>query len=162
MAFVTTMATSLGGRWFDEHWKPQFNPPAWKETLETYLDLMKNYGRPGASSNGFNENLALFQSGKCGMWVDATVAASFVSNPKDSKVANDVAFAQAPCGTTCKNANWLWAWALAVPASSKQQEAAEKFIAWATGKSYLDLVADKDGWPNVPPATPKSPYSHPQ
>jgi sorbitol/mannitol transport system substrate-binding protein len=162
MAFLTTMANSFGGRWFDEHWKPQFNTPAWKQTLETYLDLMKNYGPPGASSNGFNENLALFQSGKCGMWVDATVAASFVSNPKDSKVAADVAFAQAPCGTTCKNANWLWAWSLAVPAGSKQQEAAEKFIAWATGKSYLDLVAQKDGWANVPPGTRKSLYANPE
>jgi len=162
MAFLTTMANSFGGRWFDEHWKPEFNGPAWKKTLETYLDLMKNYGPPGATSNGFNENLALFQSGKCGMWVDATVAASFVSNPKDSKVANDVAFAQAPCGTTCKNANWLWAWSLAIPAGSKQQGAAEKFIAWATGKSYLDLVAAKDGWANVPPGTRKSLYANPE
>ena len=162
MAFLTTMANSFGGRWFDEHWKPQFNGPEWKQTLATYLDLMKNYGPPGASSNGFNENLALFQSGKCGMWIDATVAASFVSNPKDSKVADKVAFAPAPCGTTCKNANWLWAWALAIPASSKQQEAAEKFIAWATGKGYLDLVAAKDGWANVPPGTRKSLYDNPE
>lgn len=162
MAFLTTMANSYGGRWFDEHWKAQFNTPAWKQTLETYLDLMKNYGPPGASSNGFNENLALFQSGKCGMWVDATVAASFVSNPKDSKVASDVAFAQAPCGTTCKNANWLWAWSLAVPAGSKQTEAAEKFISWATDKAYLNLVAEKDGWANVPPGTRKSLYDNPE
>jgi sorbitol/mannitol transport system substrate-binding protein len=41
-----------------------------------YVDLLKKYGPPGAA-NGFNENLALF-NGKCGMWIDATVAASFV------------------------------------------------------------------------------------
>ncbi|MBV9755527.1 MAG: extracellular solute-binding protein, partial [Alphaproteobacteria bacterium] len=76
--------------------------------------------------------------------------------------ADKVAFAPAPCGTTCKNANWLWAWALAIPASSKQQEAAEKFIAWATGKGYLDLVAAKDGWANVPPGTRKSLYANPE
>jgi sorbitol/mannitol transport system substrate-binding protein len=162
MAFLTTMANSFGGRFFDEHWKPEFNGPEWKKTLEVYLDLMKNYGPPGASSNGFNENLALFQSGKCGMWVDATVAASFVSDPKQSKVADKVAFAPAPCGTTCKNAHWLWSWALAIPASSKQQDAAEKFIAWATGKGYIDLVAAKDGWANVPPGTRKSLYANPE
>ena len=98
---------------------------------------MKNYGPPGASSNGFNENLALFNSGKCGMWVDATVAASFVSDPKQSKVADQVGFAPAPCEVTCKGANWLWAWSLAIPAGSQKVEAAEKFIAWATGKEYL-------------------------
>ena len=162
MAFLTTMANSFGGRFFDEHWKPEFNGPEWKKTLETYLDLMKNYGPPGASSNGFNENLALFQSGKCGMWVDATVAASFISDPKQSKVADKVAFAPAPCGTTCKNAHWLWSWALAIPASSKHQEAAEKFIAWATDKGYIDLVAAKDGWANVPPGTRKSLYANPE
>ncbi|HUK00247.1 MAG TPA: sugar ABC transporter substrate-binding protein [Stellaceae bacterium] len=158
MAFLTTMANSYGGRWFDEKWEPEFTGPEWKTTLNTYLELMKKDGPPGASSNGFNENLALFQGGKCGMWIDATVAASFVSDPKQSKVANDVGFAPAPCGTTCKNANWLWSWALAIPSSSKKTADAEKFVAWATGKEYLKLVAAKDGWANVPPGTRKSLY----
>jgi sorbitol/mannitol transport system substrate-binding protein len=33
-------------------------------TLKFYVDLMKEAGPPGASSNGFNENLALFQTGQ--------------------------------------------------------------------------------------------------
>ena len=84
MAFLTATANSFGARWFDEKWAPQFDQPEWKATLQFYVDLMKDAGPAGASSNGFNENLALFQQGKCGMWIDATVAASFVSNPKDS------------------------------------------------------------------------------
>jgi sorbitol/mannitol transport system substrate-binding protein len=160
MAFLTTMANSYGARWFNEKWEPEFTGPEWKTALETYLDLMKNYGPPGASSNGFNENLALFQGGKCGMWIDATVAASFVSDPKQSKVATEVGFAPAPCGTTCKNANWLWSWALAIPSSSKKIDAAEKFLAWSTGKEYIELVASKDGWASVPPGTRKSLYAN--
>jgi sorbitol/mannitol transport system substrate-binding protein len=58
MAFLTTMANSYSGRWFNEKWEPEFTGPEWKTTLETYLDLMKNYGPPDASSNGYNENLA--------------------------------------------------------------------------------------------------------
>ena len=57
---------------------------------------MKADGPPGASSNGFNENLALFNAGKCGMWIDATVAATFVTDPAQSKVADKVGFALAP------------------------------------------------------------------
>ena len=57
---------------------------------------MKADGPPGASSNGFNENLALFNDGKCGMWIDATVAAGFVTDPKQSKVPDKVGFALAP------------------------------------------------------------------
>ncbi|HSY89711.1 MAG TPA: sugar ABC transporter substrate-binding protein [Verrucomicrobiae bacterium] len=160
MAFLTTLANAFGGRWFNEQWKPEFDGPEWKAALTFYVDLMKNYGPPGASSNGFNENLALFDSGKCGMWVDATVAASFVSDPKQSKVADQVGFAPAPCEVTCKGANWLWAWSLAVPSGSQKVEAAEKFIAWATGKEYLQLVAAKQGWANVPPGTRKSLYEN--
>jgi sorbitol/mannitol transport system substrate-binding protein len=160
MAFLTTLANAFGGRWFNEQWKPEFDGPEWKAALTFYVDLMKNYGPPGASSNGFNENLALFNSGKCGMWVDATVAASFVSDPKQSKVADQVGFAPAPCEVTCKGANWLWAWSLAIPAGSQKVEAAEKFIAWATGKEYLELVAAKEGWANVPPGTRKSLYAN--
>ena len=162
MALLTAMANSFGARWFDEKWKPEFDGPEWKKTLTFYVDLMKAAGPPGASTNGFNENLALFNAGKCGMWIDATVAASFVSNPKESRVADRVGFALAPTAGLGKGANWLWAWTLAVPAGSKKADAAEKFIAWATSKDYIALVASKEGWANVPPGTRKSLYSNPE
>ncbi|SMF65722.1 sorbitol-binding protein /mannitol-binding protein [Tistlia consotensis] len=161
MAFLTAMSNSFGARWFDMKWQPQFDGKAWKDTLKFYVDLMHDAGPPGASSNGFNENLALFQSGKCGMWIDATVAASFVSDPKESKVADKVGFALAPDRGLGKRANWLWAWSLAIPSGSNKKAAAEKFIAWATSKDYLKLVASKDGWANVPPGTRKSLYDNP-
>ena len=160
MAFLTATANSFGARWFDENWEPQFDQPAWKDTLTFYIDLMKDAGPPGASSNGFNENLALFQTGKCGMWIDATVAASFVTNPDESQVADKVGFALAPDNGLGKRGNWLWAWSLAVPAGSEKVDAAQKFIAWATGKDYAKLVASKEGWANVPPGTRKSLYDN--
>jgi sorbitol/mannitol transport system substrate-binding protein len=123
---------------------------------------MNDAGPPGASSNGFNENLALFQTGKCGMWIDATVAASFVTNPADSTVADQVGFALAPDNGLGKRGNWLWAWTLAIPAGSQKLEAAEKFVSWATSKEYLELVAAKEGWANVPPGTRTSLYENPE
>ena len=160
MAFLSAMANSFGASWFDMQWKPQFNTDAWKKTLTTYLGLMKDAGPPGASSNGFNENLALFQTGKCAMWIDATVAASFVSNPAQSKVADKVGYALAPDTGLGKRSNWLWAWNLAIPASSKKGDAAQAFISWATSKEYLDLVAKEEGWANVPPGTRSSLYAN--
>jgi sorbitol/mannitol transport system substrate-binding protein len=162
MAFLTAMSNSFGARWFDENWKPQFDQPEWKDTLDFYVKLMNDAGPPGASSNGFNENLALFQTGKCGMWIDATVAASFVTNPKDSTVADKVGFALAPDKGLGKRSNWLWAWSLGIPAGTKKAEAAEKFVAWATSKHYTELVAEKEGWANVPPGTRKSLYDNPK
>ncbi len=159
MAFLTAMSNSFGARWFDENWVPQFDQPEWKATLDTYLHLMNEYGPPGASNNGFNENLTLFQQGKCGMWIDATVAASFVTG-KDSTVAEHVGFALAPDNGLGKRGNWLWAWSLAIPSSSQKQDAAKTFIDWATNKNYLALVASKEGWANVPPGTRTSLYSN--
>ncbi len=161
MAFLTAMSNAFGARWFDEDWNPQFDGEAWANTLNYYVDLMNDAGPPGASANGFNENLALFQTGRCGMWIDATVAASFVTNPEDSSVADSVGFALAPDTGLGKRSNWLWAWSLAIPAGSAKVEAAKKFIAWATSKAYLELVASNEGWANVPPGTRTSLYMNP-
>jgi sorbitol/mannitol transport system substrate-binding protein len=161
MAFLTATANSFGARWFDDKWNAQFNTPEWKATLDYYVPLMKADGPPGASSNGFNENLALFSAGKCGMWIDATVAASMVTS-KDSTVADKVGFALAPDNGLGKRGNWLWAWSLAIPAGSTKVADAEKFISWATSKHYTELVASKEGWPNVPPGTRTSLYMNPE
>ena len=160
MAFITTVANSFGARWFDEDWTPQLDSPEWMEAVTFYNDLLANYGPPGASTNGFNENLSLFQQGKCGMWIDATVAASFVTNPDESTVADKVGFALAPDTGLGKRANWLWAWALAIPAGTQQEEAAKAFVNWATSKEYLALVAENEGWANVPPGSRTSLYEN--
>ncbi|WP_315918489.1 sugar ABC transporter substrate-binding protein [Mesorhizobium sp. SP-1A] len=162
MAFLTAMDNSFGGRWFDEKWQPQFDQPEWKKTMDFYVKLMKDAGPEGASSNGFNENLTLFQQGKCGMWIDATVAASFVSDPKNSTVADKVGYAIFPDEGTSNHGNWLWSWNLAIPASSQKAASAEKFVAWATDKAYTELVASKEGWASAPPGTRTSLYKNPE
>jgi sorbitol/mannitol transport system substrate-binding protein len=162
MALITAMSNSFGARWFDENWQPQFDTQEWHDTLQYYVDVMAESGPPGASANGFNENLALFQTGKCGMWIDATVAGSFVTNEKDSAVADKVGFALAPDKGLGKRGNWLWAWTLAIPASSEKSAAAQKFISWATSKDYSALVAKNKGWAKVPPGTRASLYNNPE
>ena len=160
MALLTAMANSYGARWFDENWQPQFDSDAWASTLNDYLMLLKNYGPPDAASNGYAENLALFQNGKCGIWIDATVAASSVTNAGQSKVADKVGFALAPDNGLGKRSNWLWVWALAISAGSENQDAARKFVAWATSGEFTELIAEWEGWANVPPGTRASLYAN--
>ncbi len=161
-AFITVTGNSFGARWFDEDWNAQFDQPEWKEALTFFVDMMQESGPTGYATNGFNENLNLFQQGKCGMWIDATVAASFVTNPDDSTVADKVGFALAPNSEGVdKKANWLWAWALAVPAGTQKEAAAKAFIEWATSKDYIELVAENEGWANVPPGARTSLYENP-
>src|SRR5258707_939857 len=105
---------------------------------------------------------APYNAGKWGMWMDATIAAWFVSDPAQGRVADKGVFAQAPTAVTPKGANWLWAWALAIPAGSKHTDAAQKFIAWATSKEYIKLVAQEKGWASVPTGTRNSTYTTPE
>ena len=158
MAFVTSLVDTFGGQWFDASWKTTIDTPEWKKALAFYDDLMKESGPPGATSNGFNENLALFASGKCAMWIDATVAAGLLYDPKQSQVSDKIAFAPMPVGDYKGGPTWLWSWNLGVPASSKQKDAARTFVTWATSKDYLALVAKENGWVAVPPGTRRSTY----
>ncbi|MEL6167701.1 MAG: sugar ABC transporter substrate-binding protein [Pseudomonadota bacterium] len=160
-AFITAMSNSFGARWFDMDWNAQFDTDPWKNTLEFFVGMMSESGPAGYATNGFNENLSLFQQGKCGMWIDATVAASFVTNPNDSTVADSVGFALAPDTGLGKRSNWLWAWALAIPAGTQQEAEAKQFIEWATSKDYIELVAANEGWANVPPGARTSLYENP-
>ena len=162
MAFVSTVVNTFGGRWFDENWKAQLDTPEWHKAVTFYSDLLKNDGPPGASSNGFNENLTLMSSGKCAMWIDATVAAGMLYNKAQSQVADKIGFAAAPVAVTPKGNHWLWSWSLAIPKTSKSQDAAKKFVTWATSKDYIQLAAKDEGWASVPPGTRKSTYANPE
>ena len=61
-------------------------------------------------------------------------------------MADKVGFALAPDNGMGKRSNWLWAWALAIPAGTQKEAAAKQFIEWATSNGYIELVASKEGW----------------
>jgi sorbitol/mannitol transport system substrate-binding protein len=163
MAYVDTLINTFGGTWFDMNWNPTLDTPEWKKAINFYVDLMKADGPPGASSNGFNENLTLFAGGKAAMWIDATSGGGPLYDKAQSQVSDKVAFASAPIAITPNGAHWLWSWAFAIPKAAKNAEAAEKFALWATSKTYIKLVADDpaQGWATVPPGTRKSTYDNP-
>lgn len=158
MAFVSTLVNTFGGRWFDEDWQPQLDSPEWQQAVGFYVDLLNDFGPPGASSNGFNENLALFSRGSCAIWVDATSAAGKLYD--DSDFSDRLGFAPAPVAETPKGSHWLWSWALAIPSTSENQQAARTFIQWATSREYVELVGETEGWTSVPPGTRESTYAN--
>ncbi|GGE62646.1 ABC transporter substrate-binding protein [Actibacterium pelagium] len=156
-AFITTIANSFGARWFDEEMRPDLDSVAWNAAINFYVDLLGNYGPPGSEGNSFNEILALYNEDKCGLWIDATIAASFLENP-------NVAYAQSPNAGNPVGANWLWAWAFAIPAGSPNADEAQKFIEWATSKDYVKAVGNHPefGWGSVPTGQRASTYDIPE
>ena len=158
MATITTVVNTFGGQWFNEEGVPQIDSPEWNEAITFYRDLATECGAPGLTGNSFNEILQLMSTGQAAIWVDATVAAGRLST---TEVAEDMAYALAPVGTVEKGNQWLWSWNLGIPSSSDSQEAAFKFLTWATSPAYAELVAEAEGWAAVPPGTRTSLYENP-
>jgi ABC-type glycerol-3-phosphate transport system substrate-binding protein len=161
MAFISTLVNTFGGSWFNAKWQPQLDSKAWHDAVTFYVNLMRRDGPPGASSNGFNENQALFSTGHCAMWIDATSGAGFIVDKSTSQVADKTGFAPAPIEVTPHGSHWFWAWALAIPKTSRQIATAKEFLTWATSQQYIDLVGKTDGWATVPPGTRQSTYVNP-
>ena len=162
IALFGTMVNSAGGRWFDEKWNPTIDTPEWRLALATYKDLLMHYGPPQPQEQDYVKNLQLFEGGHCGIWIDATVFAGTLLDPHQSTVSDKVGFAHAPVLRYEKGSQWLWCWALAIPASSRVQGEALKFIEWATSREYSELVGKREGWVNLPPGTRKSTYQDPR
>ncbi len=159
MAALDTVINTFGGQWYDMNWKAQLTSPAVTQAVNFYVNLVKNYGEPGASNDSFNQLLTLYGQGKCAMWYDATVAATSIASEFPSVYAQ-TGYAFAPTEKT-SSSGWLWSWALGIPQGTNDQGAAWKFISWATSKQYDTLVAQKYGWSAVPPGTRTSLYNNP-
>src|SRR5436190_3910727 len=51
----TTVVNTFGGSWFNMNWEPQLTSPATSKAVNFYVNLVKQYGEPGATSSGFTE-----------------------------------------------------------------------------------------------------------
>ncbi|MEU1178379.1 sugar ABC transporter substrate-binding protein [Streptomyces sp. NPDC005820] len=160
-ASLTTVVNTFGGTWFTKDWKAQVNSPEFKKATNFYVDLVRKHGEAGAPQAGFTECLNAMSQKKVAMWYDATSAAGSLEDPSSSKIAGHVGYAYAPTVAT-KSSGWLWSWAWAMPKTTKNADAASKFMLWASGKDYEKLVGEKLGWSRVPAGKRASTYEIPQ
>ncbi|MGW0632191.1 ABC transporter substrate-binding protein [Streptomyces sp. NPDC002758] len=158
---LTTMVNTFGGTWFTKDWKAQVNSPAFKKATNFYVNLVKRHGEAGAAQSGFTECLNAMSQKKVAMWYDATSAAGSLEDPSSSKIAGHVGYVYAPTAQT-KSSGWLWSWAWAMPKTTKNADAASKFMLWASSKKYEKLVGEKLGWARVPSGKRASTYAIPQ
>jgi sorbitol/mannitol transport system substrate-binding protein len=165
-ASLGTVVNTFGGTWWEANadgsiGKAQVNTGGFKEAFNFYTQLLKDAGEPDAANASFNECLTLMKDSKVAMWYDATVAAGILESA-DSPIKGKLAYALAPTKVT-KASGWLWSWALAMPAGTKNTEAAWKYMSWATSKEYIKLSATlKGGWAGIPPGSRTSTYAIPE
>ncbi|MFH8655201.1 ABC transporter substrate-binding protein [Streptomyces afghaniensis] len=158
---LTSMVNTFGGTWFTKDWKAQVNTGGFKEATKFYVDLVRKHGEAGAPQAGFTECLNALSQKKVAMWYDATSAAGSLEDPASSKIAGNVGYAYAPTVKT-DSSGWLWAWSWAMPKTTKNADAASKFMLWASSKKYENLVGEKLGWARVPAGKRASTYDIPQ
>ncbi|WP_051142682.1 ABC transporter substrate-binding protein [Gryllotalpicola ginsengisoli] len=159
IAPLTTVVNTMGGTWFDDDWNAQVTGAGFTKAANFYIDLVKKDGEKGAAQAGYTECLNDMTQGKAAMWYDATAAAGSLE-ASDSPVKGKIGYAAAPVDQT-KSSGWLYSWAWGIEKASKNQSDAEKFIEWASGPDYANLVAKKYGWAQVPPGTRTSLYENP-
>ena len=165
-ATLTTVVNTFGGTWWEAN--PDGTPGAarireqeFRDAVQFYVDLVQDAGQPDAAAHGYNECLSLYREGKVAMWYDATVAAGNLE-ADDSPVKGRNGYALAPTKVT-DAAGWLWSWALAIPASANDPDAAWEYISFATGKDYAAAAGERlpGGYAVIPPGTRRSTYDLP-
>lgn len=157
---LTTVVQTFGGNWYDGDWNATVDTPEWREAITFYKEMLDASGQSDPVSYSFNECLTALKEQKAAMWADASVAASILE-ADDSPVKGKMGYAHMPVMET-EESGWLWSWNLAIPTSTKHQEAAEDFVKWATSKEYIQLVGETLGWSLVPPGSRTSTYQIPE
>jgi sorbitol/mannitol transport system substrate-binding protein len=156
---LTTVVNTFGGTWFNKDWSPQLTAPGFKQATQFYVNLVRAHGEAGAPQAGFTECLNDMVQGNVAMWYDATSAAGSLE-ATDSPVKGKIGYAPAPVVQT-KSSGWLYAWSWSIQQASKKKENAWKFISWASGKDYENLVGRQVGWSSVPAGKRASTYQNP-
>ncbi|MGW3207437.1 ABC transporter substrate-binding protein [Streptomyces sp. NPDC001135] len=158
MAPLTTVVNTFGGTWFDQHWKARLDSPEFEKATKFYVDLVRAHGESGAAQSGFAECLNDMTQGKVAMWYDATSAAGSLE-AAGSPVKGTLGYAPAPVERT-PSSGWLYTWAWGIQKASRNPDKAWKFVSWASGKGYEQLVGDTSGWSDVPAGKRASTYTN--
>ena len=161
IAPLTTVVNTFGGTWFDKDWTAQVNGPGFTEATNFYVNLVQQHGELGAPSAGFTECLTALAQSKVAMWYDATSAAGTLE-ADESPVKGKLGLRPGAGRELTKASGWLYAWSWAIEKSTQKSADAWKFISWASGKGYENLVGNELGWSRVPAGKRASTYENPQ
>jgi ABC-type glycerol-3-phosphate transport system substrate-binding protein len=127
---------SFGGDFFDAKWEPIFNSAAGVQALEYFVDIVRSAGPPGSDNWHNGQAAEAMQKGlvaMCQNW--APNIAAVMNDPKLSTVAGKVGFATVPPGPAGRGVR-LVAWSDMIVASSKQREAAYRWLRFAGAGEY--------------------------
>lgn len=142
-AAVTQLSSYLygfGGDWDNGNGKATLNTPEAKAAYQFYGGLLRDNGPPGVTNMSWKEASAIFQQGKAAFYTDASVFYNNMIDKTQSRVGDQVGYAQMPAGPAGSRPYSIPSWALAINAKSKSTDNAWKFIEWATSPAMTKQI----------------------
>ncbi len=137
-AAVTQLSSyvyNYGGRYL-EGGKAVFDSPEALDAIRFYGRMLGTYGPQGVTSMSWENVMPVFQAGKAAMWTDASVFYGQIVDPTKTQIpAEDIGVAQLPRGPKGDSPFIVVSWGMAMSAKTKNQDAAQKFLDWATNKA---------------------------
>ena len=131
---ISSYIYNFGGLYLDNN-VAVFDSPEALEGFRYYGRLLANYGPQGVASMSWENLMPVFQAGKLAMWTDASVFYGQVVDPAKSQVsAENVGVAQLPAGPRGDSPFIVVSWGMGMSSKTKNPEAAQKFLEWATSK----------------------------
>ncbi len=137
-------ASPFGATVFDENWEPAFTSPEAIKTIEFMQEVVK-YGPDGMTGFTQSEEFQAFLQGDAALYLDASVFAGIVKDPKKSKVYDKVGFALHPTAKT--NLSETGGFGLAIPKNAQNPEAAFLFMQYLTMKETERKIIENGGAP---------------
>lgn len=134
----------LGGRVFDDQWRPAFNDAKGVAALK-FLQEVVATGPAGVPGFGQGESNTAFLQGQAAMYLDSTSLVGVVKDPARSKVVDKVSWALHPAGA--KRSSQSGGLGLAIPKNAKNADAAFLLLQWLTSKTQDKAVTRQGGAP---------------
>jgi len=155
-----TIVNAFGGRFYDMDWNATVDTPEQRGAWQMYKKILRDAGQKDILSYTYNECIALMQSGKCGIYYDATSIAPPLEST-GSKVKGKVGYVMPPHQKMMTNTAWLWNWSMGINPKSDpdKKQALFDFMLWATSKDFIKMTVDSDPTcSSTPPASRSSTY----
>lgn len=113
-----------------------------------YGRVLREYGPDGVASMGWVEASALFAQGRAAFYLDADSQAYTFLDESSSSVVDTVGFAPFPEGPAGSRPYSIVPWTAGINSFSRKQDAAWKFITWATSQDMLKTLMGEDTVPS--------------
>lgn len=153
-ALVSTFGSflySLGGKWFNEEGKPDYQTPEFKKAIDMYARLLRNYGPPSALGDHWKECTAIFANGMAAFFIEWNpqwgAAAKMMLDSGNEEFIKNMGCAIFPAGKAGSISGEV-GWGVSINPFSQHKKASWLFLQWMTSKD-LELAMQLRGYPTA-------------